>query len=58
MSVHVSRWRLLKLFCICAIIAQNDGIKRTFFIGIREEKWDYAPGGYNRISGKPAAEDT
>ncbi|KAG7322312.1 hypothetical protein KOW79_013658 [Hemibagrus wyckioides] len=39
------------------MIGQTEGITRTFFIGIREEIWDYAPGGYNRITGKPVTLD-
>ncbi|XP_076876686.1 ferroxidase HEPHL1 [Brachyhypopomus gauderio] len=57
MTIHINRRWLLSIFCFCAIIGQNDAIKRTFFIDIKEENWDYAPGGYNRISGKSAADD-
>uniref|UniRef100_A0A8D2KXR2 Uncharacterized protein n=1 Tax=Varanus komodoensis TaxID=61221 RepID=A0A8D2KXR2_VARKO len=30
---------------------------RTYFIGIREENWDYAPTGKNLITGQDLAED-
>ncbi|KAI5629257.1 hephaestin-like protein 1 isoform X1, partial [Silurus asotus] len=35
----------------------NEGITRNFFIGIREENWDYAPGGYDHITGKLVTQD-
>jgi FtsP/CotA-like multicopper oxidase with cupredoxin domain len=32
---------------------RSDGITRTYYIGADEAVWDYAPAGYNRITGKP-----
>ncbi|XP_062869627.1 ferroxidase HEPHL1 [Trichomycterus rosablanca] len=57
MELHVNSWCLFSLISFCSFIRENQGIKRTFFIGIREEHWDYAPGGYNHINGKSAAQD-
>uniref|UniRef100_A0A672QUV2 ferroxidase n=1 Tax=Sinocyclocheilus grahami TaxID=75366 RepID=A0A672QUV2_SINGR len=41
----------------CAVIVQVSGINRTFYIGIQEENWNYAPSGHNLIIGKPIAVD-
>ncbi|XP_027004663.2 ferroxidase HEPHL1-like [Tachysurus fulvidraco] len=57
MEYHINRRCLLSLITFCTLFGQNEGITRTFFIGIREENWDYAPGGYNRITGKPVTQD-
>ncbi|XP_050977293.1 ferroxidase HEPHL1 isoform X1 [Labeo rohita] len=48
-------FRSLSIFC--AVIVQVSGINRTFYIGIKEENWDYAPSGQNLITGKPIAVD-
>lgn len=45
------------LSIFCAVLAQVSGVERTFYVGIREEEWDYAPGGQNLINGKRIAED-
>ncbi|XP_053501810.1 ferroxidase HEPHL1-like isoform X1 [Ictalurus furcatus] len=57
MDFHINRWYLFSLISFCTLVGQNEGITRTFFIGIREENWDYAPGGYNHITGKPFTQD-
>lgn len=57
MDFHINRWCLFSLISFCTLVGQNEGITRTFFIGIREENWDYAPGGYNHITGKPFTQD-
>ncbi|XP_060752141.1 ferroxidase HEPHL1-like [Tachysurus vachellii] len=57
MEFHINRRCFLSLITFCTLFGQNEGITRTFFIGIREENWDYAPGGYNRITGKPVTQD-
>ncbi|XP_066507693.1 ferroxidase HEPHL1 [Hoplias malabaricus] len=49
-------WALALLSLSC-LVEKNSAINRTFFIAIREENWDYSPGGLNRVNGKPAAED-
>ncbi|XP_067289216.1 ferroxidase HEPHL1 [Pseudorasbora parva] len=54
----VTFWNCLRSLSIfCVAIAQVSGINRTFFIGIQEENWDYAPSGQNLINGKPIAAD-
>jgi len=51
-------WNCLRsLSILCAVIAQASGINRTFYIGIQEENWNYAPSGQNLINGKPIAVD-
>ncbi|XP_072514290.1 ferroxidase HEPHL1 [Salminus brasiliensis] len=57
MDVQGSRLWFLGLLSLCSVIGRSSGITRTFFIAIREEEWDYCPGGVNHVSGKSAAED-
>ncbi|KAL7871849.1 hypothetical protein SRHO_G00068320 [Serrasalmus rhombeus] len=57
MEVRVNGWWLLCLLSFCCVTGQNTGVNRTFYIGIREEIWDYCPGGLNRVNGKTAVED-
>ncbi|KAK3522186.1 hypothetical protein QTP70_027002 [Hemibagrus guttatus] len=57
MDYHTNRWCLFGLISFCTLFGQNEGTTRTFFIGIREEAWDYAPGGYNLFTGKPVTQD-
>uniref|UniRef100_A0A3B4DAU7 ferroxidase n=1 Tax=Pygocentrus nattereri TaxID=42514 RepID=A0A3B4DAU7_PYGNA len=57
MEVRVNGWWLLCLLSFCCATGQNTGVNRTFYIGIREEIWDYCPGGLNRVNGKTAVED-
>ncbi|XP_061103932.1 ferroxidase HEPHL1-like [Conger conger] len=38
-------------------MASVDGLTRTYYIGIKEERWNYAPSGRNLITGKNIAED-
>ncbi|XP_053501525.1 ferroxidase HEPHL1-like isoform X2 [Ictalurus furcatus] len=57
MEFRVNRWCLFNLISFCTLVEKNEGITRTFFIGIREEDWDYAPGGYNHINGKPVTQN-
>uniref|UniRef100_A0A8C2IK92 ferroxidase n=1 Tax=Cyprinus carpio TaxID=7962 RepID=A0A8C2IK92_CYPCA len=54
----VTFWTCLgSLSIFCAVIIQVSGINRTFYIGIQEEDWNYAPSGHNLITGKPIAVD-
>ncbi|XP_016336918.1 hephaestin-like protein 1 [Sinocyclocheilus anshuiensis] len=54
----VTFWTCLgNLSIFCAVIVQVSGINRTFYIGIQEENWNYAPSGHNLIIGKPIAVD-
>lgn len=57
MKLHMNFQSLLSLISFCLFLCENQAIKRTYFIGIREELWDYAPGGYNNINGRPASQD-
>ncbi|KAM4694046.1 ceruloplasmin [Discoglossus pictus] len=45
--------------CLLFILAVGclAGIERTYYLGIREINWDYAPTGMNIISGKQIADD-
>ncbi|KAG9278253.1 hephaestin-like protein 1 [Astyanax mexicanus] len=45
------------LICLAALLSLSHSRTRTFYIGIREEEWDYAPGGKNFISGLDISED-
>ncbi|TRZ04025.1 hypothetical protein DNTS_023059 [Danionella cerebrum] len=38
-------------------LTQIRGLQRTFFIGIREEEWDYAPSGKNLINNQSFEQD-
>ncbi|XP_030648847.1 hephaestin-like protein 1 [Chanos chanos] len=50
------RW-ILGLLTVYILVDRDEAVVRTYFIGITEESWDYAPSGHNRINGKPVAED-
>lgn len=57
-EIMVTFWNCLRsLGIFCAVIAQVSGINITFYIGIQEENWNYAPSGQNLINGKPIAAD-
>ncbi|XP_031428174.1 ferroxidase HEPHL1 [Clupea harengus] len=46
------------LLLVCFAMIPNAGcVERTFYIGIQEETWDYAPSGKNLINGKPVSVD-
>ncbi|KAL2094395.1 hypothetical protein ACEWY4_009114 [Coilia grayii] len=45
------------LLAFLASIGNINCAERTYFIGIHEENWDYAPSGRNHINGKPVSED-
>uniref|UniRef100_A0A8B9JHN5 ferroxidase n=1 Tax=Astyanax mexicanus TaxID=7994 RepID=A0A8B9JHN5_ASTMX len=45
------------LICLAALLSLSHSRTRTYHIGIREEEWDYAPGGKNFISGLDISED-
>lgn len=47
----------LFLFAFSVMLHQTESVERTFYIGIREETWDYAPSGKNRINGKTVSAD-
>ncbi|KAG5284516.1 hypothetical protein AALO_G00027550 [Alosa alosa] len=47
----------LVFLAVFAMLPKTDCIERTFYIGIHEETWDYAPSGKNRINGKPVSAD-
>ncbi|XP_063059110.1 ferroxidase HEPHL1-like [Engraulis encrasicolus] len=47
---------VLLLACL-ASIGNINCVERTYFFGIREENWDYAPSGRNRINDKPVSQD-
>lgn len=57
MDVCVHHLCLFIIVSFCIVFGQNKGITRTFYIGIQEENWDYAPGGYNHITGIPVTQD-
>lgn len=44
---------LLWLWCIGNVVCKN----RTYYFGIKETNWDYAPSCMNKISGKSIADD-
>lgn len=47
---------VLLLACL-ASIGNINCVERTYYFGIREENWDYAPSGRNRINDKPVSQD-
>ncbi|KAJ8367968.1 hypothetical protein SKAU_G00079960 [Synaphobranchus kaupii] len=51
-----SRW-ILHLLTLYIKLSVIECITRTYYIGIKEETWNYAPSGKNRITGIPVAED-
>ncbi|XP_035242447.1 hephaestin-like protein 1a [Anguilla anguilla] len=51
-----SRW-ILHLLTLYIKFSVNECITRTYYIGIKEETWNYAPSGKNLITGKPVVED-
>ncbi|XP_075719753.1 ceruloplasmin-like [Rhinoderma darwinii] len=53
-----SAWQILYTCLLCLwYIANVWGKNRTYYIGIKEINWDYAPSGVNLISGKSIADD-
>nr|XP_015196687.1 PREDICTED: hephaestin-like protein 1 [Lepisosteus oculatus] len=45
------------LFLLSSVFGVHECITRTYYIGINEEIWDYAPSGKNLISGRKIGED-
>ncbi len=39
-------------------LAQEDGVVRTYYIAADEVAWNYAPEGYNVVTGEPFSEET
>uniref|UniRef100_A0A8C5LQ04 ferroxidase n=1 Tax=Leptobrachium leishanense TaxID=445787 RepID=A0A8C5LQ04_9ANUR len=46
------------LVLLCASLRLADSHTRTYYIGIVEEEWDYAPSGRNLITGRDIADDS
>ncbi|KAJ8412613.1 hypothetical protein AAFF_G00129490 [Aldrovandia affinis] len=49
--------RVLLICTLCIAFPIVESITRTYYIGIKEESWNYAPSGQNQITGKDIAED-
>ena len=45
----------LTVLALC--LRLSEGVTRTYYIGIREENWDYAPQGKNVVKGLDISED-
>uniref|UniRef100_A0A8C3DHU2 Uncharacterized protein n=5 Tax=Passeriformes TaxID=9126 RepID=A0A8C3DHU2_CORMO len=48
------RLRALGFLCLWAVVEART---RTYYLGIVEENWDYAPSGKNLITGQSLLED-
>lgn len=45
------------LILLLPLLGQVESLTRTFYIGIVEEEWDFAPSGKNLITGQDISQD-
>ncbi|XP_077341097.1 ferroxidase HEPHL1-like [Lithobates pipiens] len=47
----------IHILILLPLLGQVQSLTRTFYIGIREEEWDFAPSGKNLITGQDISQD-
>uniref|UniRef100_A0A8C9TH03 ferroxidase n=1 Tax=Scleropages formosus TaxID=113540 RepID=A0A8C9TH03_SCLFO len=53
---HPSFW-ILPLLTTSLLVPESRSVTRRFYVGIKEERWDYSPSGRNALSGESVRTD-